>query len=148
MPTQVDAPTRCLAACRRPPPCGEPRLGVPLPQSCRRPTRAPHVCVHCVHPPCALLTGLPPFPGTIETYLGDPPDGKKTCIVDISKEDFVTVYRGASLSEVGKMCLSGRIYVRRFNFRELQVCWRRWRGCGCGCRGARVPLVNHHGDSQ
>jgi hypothetical protein len=36
----------------------------------------------------------PVEPGAIETYVGDPPDGKKTCVVEISKEDFVLVYRG------------------------------------------------------
>lgn len=56
----------------------------------------------------------------IETYDGKPPDGKVTCEVLLSDEDFKRVYSGeAGAGEISKMCLSGRIYVRWFRFREL-----------------------------
>ena len=55
------------------------------------PERDVSVTLTCTDP--RLRCGLSPS-GAIETYVGDPPDGKKTCIVDISKEDFVQVYRG------------------------------------------------------
>lgn len=55
-------------------------------------------------------------------YEGEPPDGKVSCVVDMNVQDFMTVYRGASAAEVGKMILSGRIYVRRLKYRELQAC--------------------------
>ena len=44
-----------------------------------------------------------------------------SCVVDISKEDFLRVYHGISVAEIGKMCFSRRIQVHGFKFRELQV---------------------------
>eukprot|EP01138_Halocafeteria_seosinensis_P010940 gb/GECG01011174.1/.p1 GENE.gb/GECG01011174.1/~~gb/GECG01011174.1/.p1 ORF type:complete len:1003 (+),score=89.81 gb/GECG01011174.1/:1-3009(+) len=57
----------------------------------------------------------------VESWVGKPPDGKVSCVVEISKDDFFLVYSGkASTAEIGKMCLSGRIKVHWFRYRELQ----------------------------
>lgn len=51
-------------------------------------------------------------------FNGYPPDGKVNVIVDCSLPDLVKVYSGTiSATEMGRMCLSGRLYVRRFRFK-------------------------------
>lgn len=56
-------------------------------------------------------------------FNGYPPDGKVNVIVDCSLPDLVKVYSGTiSATEMGRMCLSGRLYVRRFRFKVPSSC--------------------------
>lgn len=72
----------------------------------------------CITLFCPLVSVLA---DKVQTWVGKPPDGKISCTVEISKDDFFLVYSGkASTAEIGKMCLSGRIKVHRFRYRELQ----------------------------
>lgn len=42
----------------------------------------------------ASTCGASAHPGSVTPFVGDPPDKKLTCVVDIGREDFLKVYRG------------------------------------------------------
>ncbi len=74
------------------------------------------------NPPITLYARVDGKTRKVEAGFGLPPDGKYNVYTTMTRDDFFYVYSGrASVAAVGSMCITGRISVKYWKYRELQT---------------------------